>query len=109
MRNLEARAAEVRQLASVPLATLDIFSKDRVDSGLITFPVLSKESQDVWIKAQRNLLLFARPAYRHAKKIGAELRDFGVVDFFVFQSINAFPIRPGVLSRIACAHYDWPS
>ena len=109
MRNFKARAEEVQQLASAPLTTLDIFSKDRVDSGLITFPVLSKESQNVWIKAQRNLFLFAWPAYGRCKKIGAKLWDFGVVNFFIFQSINAFPIRPGVLSRIACAHYDWPS
>ena len=83
MWNFEARAEEVRQLARAPLAALDIFSKDRVDSGLITFPVLSKESQNVWIKAQRNLLLFARPAYGTRKEIRAKLWDFGVVDFFV--------------------------
>jgi len=45
--------------------------------------VLSKESQNVWIKAQRNLLLFARPVYGIRKEIRAKLWDFGVVDFFV--------------------------
>ncbi len=109
MRDFEACAEKVQQLASAPLASLDVFSKDRIDSSLITFPVLSKEGQNVWIKAQRNLLLFAWPAYGTRKEIRAKLWDFGVVDFFIFQSINAFPIRPGVLSRIACAHYDWPS
>jgi len=45
--------------------------------------VFSKESQNVWIKAQRNLFLFARPAYGTRKEIRAKLWDFGVVDFFV--------------------------
>jgi len=83
VRNFKARAETIRQLASAPLATLDILPQDRVDSGLIAFPVLSKESQNVWIKAQRNLLLFARPAYGTRKEIRAKLWDFGVVDFFL--------------------------
>lgn len=95
-------------LANPGLAAFNILSQDCIDCRLIAFAGFAKESNDIGIETQGDLLLGPRPKYCIREEIRTESGNIGIVDILISERINPFPIRFGLRFRILSVLHDLP-
>jgi hypothetical protein len=59
---------------------MHVVPKHRIDGGLISPAMPAKKTKHIGVKAQRDLLLLARPTNGRGEKLGSEFRDLRKID-----------------------------
>src|SRR5207302_17023 len=72
-----------------------VLAKQCVDRGLISLALAPEKGQHFAVKSQRDKFLWTGPANCSFKEASIQLWAVGIVDVFIFHSVNAIPLRPG--------------